>query len=403
MKVYAVGGSVRDQLLGIEVRDQDYVVVGSTPQEMEQLGFKPVGRDFPVFLHPESREEYALARTERKSGHGYRGFVIHASPEVSLEQDLERRDLTINAIARDETGSLIDPFHGVDDLRDGILRHVSPAFVEDPVRVLRTARFAARFGFRIADETRALMKKMVADGEVDHLVAERVWQEISNGLMESKPSRMFAVLRDCGALAKILPEVNALFGVPQPEQHHPEIDTGVHVMMVIDYAAGQNYSLAVRFAALTHDLGKAVTPKQEWPAHHGHEQMSEELVQSLCARLRVPGHCRDVARLTARYHGEIHRAQELRPATILRLLTSVDALRRPDRFEEILQAAECDFRGRPGYETRAYPQAELLRAANQAARSVDAGAIASGVEDPARIRDQIDAARNQAIRQALSG
>ncbi|UCH48058.1 MAG: multifunctional CCA addition/repair protein [Betaproteobacteria bacterium] len=402
MKVYAVGGSVRDQLLGLDVRDQDYVVVGSTPEEMLTLGFKPVGRDFPVFLHPETGEEYALARTERKSGRGYRGFVVHAAPDVSLEQDLERRDLTINAIARDESGNIIDPFGGADDLQHGILRHVGPAFVEDPVRVLRTARFAARFGFELASETQELMHQMVANGEVDHLVAERVWQEVSKGLMESKPSRMFEVLRDCGALARILPEVDALFGVPQPEQHHPEIDTGLHVMMVIDYAAQQNYSLAVRFAALTHDLGKAATPCDKWPAHHGHEKISAELVRSLCARLRVPGYCCDVARLTARYHGEVHRAQELRPATILKLLTSTDALRKPERFEEILLASECDFRGRPGYETRPFPQSELLSNTNRATRGIDAGAIASGLDDPARIREQIDAARLEAIKRTLS-
>ena len=403
MKVYAVGGSVRDQLLGLEVRDQDYVVVGGTPEEMLKRGFKPVGKDFPVFLHPDTGEEYALARTERKSGRGYRGFVIHTSPDVSLEQDLERRDLTINAIARDTDGNIIDPFNGTDDLRDGVLRHVGPAFVEDPVRVLRTARFAARFGFELASETHELMQQMVANGEVDHLVAERVWQEVSRGLMETKPSRMFEMLRECGALAKILPEVNALFGVPQPKQHHPEIDTGAHIMMVIDYAARQDCSLAVRFAALTHDLGKAVTPREKWPAHHGHEQKSAELLAALCDRLRVPGHCCDVARLTARYHGEIHRAQELRPATILKLLTSTDAFRKPARFEEILLAAQCDFRGRPGHEYKAYPQADLLRSAARAARAIDAGEIAAAVDDPAKVRERIDAARVQAIRQALSG
>ena len=402
MKVYEVGGSVRDRLLGLDVRDQDYVVVGSTPQEMERLGFKPVGKDFPVFLHPETREEYALARTERKSGHGYRGFVIHASPDVSLEQDLERRDLTINAIARDENGNIVDPFHGCNDLRNGILRHVGPAFVEDPVRILRIARFAARFEFEVAGETRALMQQMVANGEVDHLVAERVWQELSRGLMESKPSLMFRVLRDCDALAKILPELDALFGVPQPEQHHPEIDTGVHVMMVIDYAARQEYSLAVRFAALTHDLGKAATPRNEWPAHHGHERKSVDLVKFLCTRLRVPAHCRDVARLTARFHGEIHRAEELRPATILKLLTATDAFRKPERFDEILRAAESDFRGRPGYEAKAFPQADWLKTTARAARDVDAGAIASSLDDPARIRGQVDAARIIAIKTALS-
>ena len=403
MKVYAVGGSVRDQLLGLDVRDQDYVVVGSTPEEMQRLGFKPVGRDFPVFLHPDTREEYALARTERKSGHGYRGFVVHASADVTLEQDLERRDLTINAIARDDEGNIIDPFNGVADLRAGILRHVGPAFVEDPVRVLRTARFAARFGFDVAAETRALMRQMVADGEVDHLVAERVWQELAKGLMEARPSLMFEVLRDCNALKRVLPEVDALFGVPQPQQHHPEIDTGVHTMLVIDFAAKQEYPLAVRFAALTHDLGKAATPQSQWPAHHGHEQRSVELVKSLCARLRVPGHCADVARLTARYHGDIHRAEELRPATILKLLSATDAFRKPERFEEILLAAESDFRGRPGFETKPYPATALFETTLQAARSVDAGAIASGVDDPARVKSEIEAARVAAIQDALTG
>jgi tRNA nucleotidyltransferase (CCA-adding enzyme) len=401
VKVYAVGGSVRDQLLGLDVRDQDYVVVGSTPEEMERLGFKPVGRDFPVFLHPATREEYALARTERKSGHGYRGFAVHASPDVTLEQDLQRRDLTINAIARDALGNIIDPFNGVADLRNGILRHVGPAFVEDPVRVLRTARFAARFGFEVDGQTRALMRQMVADGELDHLVAERVWQELAKGLMESRPSRMFEVLRDCNALARVLPEVDALFGVPQPEQYHPEIDTGVHTMLVIDFAAKHEFPLAVRFAALTHDLGKATTPMNQWPAHHGHEQRSVDLVKSLCARLRVPGHCADVARLTARYHGDIHRAGELRPATILKLLAATDALRRPERFGEILLAAECDFRGRPGYETKPYAATELLQTALKAARSVDAGSIASRLDDPSRVKSEVEAARVTAIKAAL--
>ena len=402
MKVYAVGGSVRDQLLGLDVRDQDYVVVGSTPEEMQRRGFKPVGRDFPVFLHPETREEYALARTERKSGHGYRGFIVHASADVTLEQDLERRDLTINAIARDDEGNIIDPFNGVSDLRKGILRHVGPAFVEDPVRVLRVARFAARFGFELASETRALMRQMVADGEVDHLVAERVWQELAKGLMESRPSRMFDVLRDCDALARVLPEVDALFGVPQPQQYHPEIDTGVHTMLVIDFAAKHEYPLAVRFAALTHDLGKAQTPRSQWPAHHGHEQKSVELVKSLCDRLRVPGHCADVARFTARYHGDIHRAGELRPATILKLFAAADAFRKPERFEEILLAAEADFRGRPGYENKPYSATALFEVALQAARSVDAGAIAAGVDGPARVKSAIETARIAAIRDALA-
>lgn len=402
MKVYAVGGSVRDQLLGLEVRDQDYVVVGSTPEEMQRLGFKPVGRDFPVFLHPETHEQYALARTERKSGYGYRGFTVHASPDVSLEQDLERRDLTVNAIARDQNGDIIDPFNGCRDLSNGILRHVSPAFAEDPVRVLRVARFAARFSFDIAAETNVLMQQMVVNGETDHLVPERVWQEISSGLMEQKPSAMFQVLRDCGALVRILPEFDALFGVPQPEQHHPEIDTGIHVLMVIDYAASQQYSLPVRFAALTHDLGKGVTPPEQWPTHHGHEQKSVQLVKSLCTRLRVPGDCRDVARLTARFHGDIHRALQLRPATILKMLTAADVFRKPARFEDVLRASESDFRGRPGFEEKPFPQADWLRTASRAAREVDAGEIADALEEPAKIKAQIAAARTHAISEAIA-
>lgn len=402
MKVYAVGGSVRDELLGLEVRDHDYVVVGSSPAEMEALGFKPVGRDFPVFLHPETREEYALARTERKSGRGYRGFAVYASPEITLDQDLERRDLTINAIARDAHGNIIDPFNGARDLSAGVLRHVGPAFVEDPVRVLRTARFAARFGFSVAPETRELMRSMVSQGEVDHLVPERVWQEVSRGLMETQPSRMFTVLRDCGALARIFPELDALFGVPQPEEHHPEIDTGAHVMMVIDYAAHKGYALPVRFAALTHDLGKGATPRALWPNHHGHEEKGKQLVASLCDRLRVPVDCRDVAVLTARFHGDIHRAGELRAQTVLKLLTATDALRRPERFENILRATECDFRGRPGYASRPFPELDWMRVASTAARNVDAGAIAAGADTPVRIRQRIDEARIRAIDAALA-
>jgi len=402
VKVYAVGGSVRDQLLGLEIRDQDYVVVGSTPEEMQRLGFKPVGKDFPVFLHPQTHEQYALARTERKSGHGYRGFTVYASPDVSLEQDLERRDITINAIARDPSGEIIDPFNGRADLNKGILRHVSPAFAEDPVRVLRVARFAARFSFTVAAETSALMQQLVEEGETDHLVSERVWQEISTGLMESNPSIMFQVLRDCGALVRILPELDALFGVPQPEKTHPEIDTGVHALMAIDYAASRQYSLPVRFAALTHDLGKGVTPPDQWPAHRGHEKIGVQLVDALCTRLRVPGHCRDVARLTARFHGDIHRAEQLRPATMLKILTAADIFRKPERFEEILSASESDFRGRPGFEEKPYPQADWFRTAGCAARSVNAGEIAGGLNDPARIKELVDAARIGAIREAIA-
>jgi tRNA nucleotidyltransferase (CCA-adding enzyme) len=404
VKIYAVGGAVRDQLLGRPVADQDYVVVGSTPEQMEQLGYRPVGKDFPVFLHPQTHEEYALARTERKTARGYKGFEIHASPEVTLEQDLARRDLTINAIARDDSGNITDPHNGVADLKAGILRHVSHAFVEDPVRVLRVARFAARFGFTIAPETLELMREMVRNGEVDHLVPERVWQEVSRGLMEDRPSRMLLALRDCGALERILPEVDALFGVPQPAQHHPEVDTGLHILMVMDCAASHNHPLTVRFAALTHDLGKAVTPREHWPKHHGHEHKSVELVERLCERLRVPGECRDLAALVARYHSDVHRAAELRPATVLKLLSAADVYRRPARFEELLATCSCDYHGRSGFETRAYPQADLLRAAANAAREVDAGGIAQRVNgDPGRIAAAIEAARLEAVSKALPG
>lgn len=395
MKSYLVGGSVRDEILGLPVRDHDYVVVGSSPDEMIQLGYRPVGKDFPVFLHPCTQEQYALARTERKVSRGYRGFEVYASPEVTLQEDLARRDLTINAIAKDQEGNIIDPFGGIADLEAGILRHISPAFTEDPVRVLRTARFAARFGFRAAPETLALMSEMVHNGEVDALVPERIWQEFARGLMEQRPSRMFYVLRECAALSRIMPEVDALFGVPQPPQHHPEIDTGVHVMMVIDHAAFKNYSLAVRFAALTHDLGKGTTPPEEWPRHLGHEGRSVKLVRDLCERIRVPNDVRDLSLLVARYHGDVHRAAELRPATIANMLQGVDAYRKPERFEEFLQACACDFHGRPGYGEKPYPQAIRLRSALDAARQVDAGAIAAElaqiVSDPASLPAAINA------------
>lgn len=395
MKIYLVGGSVRDELLSLPVKDHDYVVVGSTPEEMARLGYRPVGKDFPVFLHPQSHEQYALARTERKISRGYKGFEVYAAPEVTLREDLARRDLTINAIAKDQDGNIIDPFDGVADLEAGLLRHISPAFSEDPVRVLRTARFAARFGFRIAPETLALMNDMVHNGEVDALVPERVWQEFARGLMEHKPSRMFYALRECGALTRIMPEVDALFGVPQPAQHHPEIDTGLHSMLVIDYAASQNYSLPVRFAALTHDLGKGTTPPQEWPRHIGHEARSVQLVRDLSERIRTPNDERDLALLAARYHGDVHRAAELRPTTIADMLQAVDAYRKPERFEEFLQACACDFHGRPGYADKPYPQVERLRAALDAARSVDAGAIAaelaSTIADPTSLPPAINA------------
>jgi tRNA nucleotidyltransferase (CCA-adding enzyme) len=397
VKIYTVGGAVRDALLGRPVVDRDYVVVGATPAEMVALGYRPVGQDFPVFLHPATQEEYALARTERKSGHGYKGFTVHAAPEVTLEEDLYRRDLTINAMAQDESGNLIDPYGGQADLQARLFRHVSPAFAEDPVRILRVARFAARFtNFSVAPDTLTLMRRIVEEGEVDALVPERVWQEVSRGLMEEMPSRMFRVLRECGALARLFPEIDRLFGVPQPPEHHPEIDTGEHVMQVIDWAASHGMSLPVRFAALTHDLGKGVTPPEAWPKHHGHEAKSAELVRTLSERIRVPADCRDLAVAVARDHGLVHRALELRPATVVELLERVDALRRPERFELFLQACECDFRGRPGYEDKPFPAPAYLRQALQTAQGIDAAAVARSA-DAGRIREAIFQARTAAV------
>lgn len=399
MKIYAVGGAVRDGLLGLPVQDRDYVVVGATPDEMAARGFKPVGKDFPVFLHPETHEEYALARTERKTAPGYKGFAFHAAPDVTLEEDLLRRDLTINAMAQAEDGAIIDPFGGQTDLRQRVFRHVSPAFSEDPVRILRLARFAARFAdFTVAPETNALMEKMVSAGEVDALVPERVWQELARGLMEQKPSRMFEVLRACGALARILPELDRLWGVPQPEKHHPEIDTGVHVMMAADFAAQRNYGLPIRFAVLMHDLGKGVTPPQQWPRHHGHEAFSVKLADAVCLRLKVPNECRELALMTAREHGNVGRALELRVATIVNLLERCDAFRKPQRFIDMLRASECDHRGRAGFADRPFPQAAYLQNALQAAQRVNAGEIAQRHPDqPQKIAEAIRAARIAAI------
>ncbi|MEW5780810.1 MAG: multifunctional CCA addition/repair protein [Pseudomonadota bacterium] len=399
MKVFCVGGAVRDELLGLPVQDRDWVVVGSTPEEMLSRGFTPVGKDFPVFLHPRTHEEYALARTERKSGRGYHGFTFHTSPEVTLEEDLARRDLTINAIAKAEDGTLIDPFGGRADLEKKILRHVSPAFAEDPVRILRVARFAARFAdFSIAPETLALMRAMVENGEVDHLVPERVWQELARGLMEHHPSRMFESLRACGALAKLLPELDRLWGVPQRADYHPEVDTGVHVMMVIDMAARLNLSLPARFAALSHDLGKGMTPAEILPRHVGHEQKSVALIEPLAARLKVPAACRDLALLVARFHGDLHKVAELRPETQLKILERCDALRRPARFTEILAACEADYRGRLGWEDKDYAAARSWRQALAAAQAVDAGAIAKACADPQQIPARIHEARVAAIK-----
>ena len=404
-KTYVVGGAVRDALLGLPVKDRDYVVVGATPEQMRAAGFAPVGKDFPVFLHPQTHEEYALARTERKTAPGYAGFAFHAAPDVSLEDDLLRRDLTINAIAQDADGTLIDPYGGQRDIEARIFRHVSPAFAEDPVRILRIARFAARFtDFSIAPETQALMRQMVSSGEVDALVPERVWQEISRGLMESKPSRMFELLRDCGALARLLPELDALAGVPQPAEHHPEIDTFVHVMMVVDVAAGDQTSLPVRFAALTHDLGKGATPAEDWPRHIAHEVRSEKLTDQLCRRLKLPNEVRELAVLAAREHGTVSRALDMRAATMVSLLERCDAFRKPARFAELLKVSECDHRGRAGFSSRPFPQSAHLMAALAAAQGVNAGAIAGEVtaKDPERPAERIAAAIHAARVQAVS-
>ena len=378
VRVYRVGGSVRDEILGRPVADHDFVVVGATPEMMLASGFRPVGRDFPVFLHPETHEEYALARTERKHGRGYRGFEFFASPDVSLEEDLVRRDVTINAMARAEDGTLIDPCGGSRDLAAGILRHVSPAFAEDPLRVLRVARFAARFGFAVAPETEALMRTLVASGELATLAAERVWQEVARGLMEPHPSRMIAVLRACGALAALLPEVDALFGIAQPPAHHPEVDTGVHVSQALDWAAAHGATLPSRYAVLVHDLGKATSRAEDLPRHIAHEQRSVRLARGVSERLRVPQDCRDIAELTARFHGTVHRAAELRPSTTLDLLGSMDALRRPDRLLMVLDACAADSCSRPG-KPQDYAPADILRAALEVVRGVDAGSIAREV------------------------
>ena len=407
MQAFVVGGAVRDELLGLPVQDHDWVVVGATPEDMIAKGFRPVGKDFPVFLHPQTHEEYALARTERKTAPGYHGFVFHTAPDVRLEDDLVRRDLTINAMARAEDGTIVDPYGGLQDLQDRVFRHVSEAFAEDPVRILRLARFAARFpDFTVADTTLILMRQMVEAGEVDALVPERVWQELSRGLMEQRPSRMFAVLRDCGALARILPELDALWGVPQPPLHHPEVDTGVHMMLVIDYAAERGFDLPIRFAALMHDLGKGRTPPEHWPKHHGHEGMGPRLITDLSKRLRVPTDCRDLAVMTAREHGNVSRALDLRPNTIVSLFERCDAFRKPERFAQMLLAAECDARGRGDEQHemrgRDYPQGPYLLRALEAARGVNAGEVAARyAENRERIPEAVHAARVAAVKAAL--
>ena len=429
MQIFSVGGAIRDALLHQSVKDKDWVVVGATPEQMTQLGYQTVGKDFPVFLHPTSHEEYALARTERKTAPGYKGFVVHASPEVTLEEDLARRDLTINAMALPEAHSNllaqahnernhdvfdsdafvavfaahgIDPYGGLKDLQSKTLRHVTPAFREDPVRILRVARFAARFPeFSIAPETLKLMQDMVAAGEVEHLVPERVWQELAKGLMSSKPSRMLEVLKDCGALEVLLPEVNALWGVPQRAEYHPEIDTGVHLMMVLDMSAQLNASLPVRVACLLHDLGKGATPQAEWPRHIGHEQRSAKLLKQVCERLRIPVDCKELSDVVAREHGNIHRSQELNAAALMRLLERCDAIRKPERWPDILLACECDARGRLGFENTPYAPAHRLREVLRAAMSVTTSDIAAqaqkqGLSGPA-VGEKIHEARVCAI------
>ena len=407
MKIYLVGGAVRDALLGLSGSDRDWLVVGSTPEEMASLGYQPVGKDFPVFLHPETREEYALARTERKTARGYKGFAVHASPDVTLEEDLARRDLTVNAIAQDpKNGEIFDPYRGRKDLEHKVLRHVTDAFREDPVRILRIARFASRFpDFEVASETLALMKAMVDEGEVDALVSERVWQEIARGLMGKQPSRMLQVLRACGALQRLLPEVDRLYGIPQRAEYHPEIDTGIHLEMVLDQSAQCNAPLEVRFACLCHDLGKGTTPEDILPRHIGHEQRSVKLLQSICDRWRVPVECKELAEVVAREHGNIHQSLEFGAEAVLRLLIRCDALRRPERFVQALIACDCDARGRLGFREKPYPQRPRLLKLLAAAQSVDSAAISAqalqeGVTGMA-IGKRIDAAREAAIALAL--
>ena len=413
MKTYAVGGAVRDALLGLAVQDRDWVVVGSTPEAMAALGYAPVGKDFPVFLHPKTREEYALARTERKTARGYKGFAVQADPSVTLEEDLARRDLTVNAMAVPEAlaheapaawaRQIVDPYDGQKDLKAKLLRHVTGAFAEDPVRILRLARFAARFAdFTVADETMALMRQMVEGGEVDHLVPERVWQELAKGLMSDKPSRMLEVLRGCGALKVLLPELDRLWGVPQRAEYHPEVDTGVHMMLVMDMAAQLNAPLAVRVACLLHDLGKGTTPADVLPRHIGHEGRSVKLVLKVGDRLRVPSDCKELAEVVAREHGNIHRSGDLNAEALMRLLERCDAIRQAERFARVLQACECDARGRLGFADAAYPPATRLLIAQQAALSVETAPIAqaaaqAGLKGP-QIGDRITQARVQAIR-----
>jgi len=402
VKSYLVGGAVRDTLLGLPVKDRDWVVVGATPQEMLDAGYQQVGRDFPVFLHPQSREEYALARTERKSGSGYTGFTCYAAPDVTLEQDLLRRDLTVNALAQDENGAIIDPFNGQQDLRQRILRHVSPAFNEDPLRVLRVARFAARYAhlsFRIADETMTLMRDMTGAGELAHLTPERVWKETESALRTRNPQVYFQVLRDCGALKVLFPEIDALFGVPAPAKWHPEIDTGIHTLMTVSMAAMLSPEVDVRFATLCHDLGKGLTPPALWPRHHGHGPAGVRLVEGLCQRLRVPNELRDLAKLVAEYHDLIHTFPVLQPKTIVKLFDSIDAWRKPQRVEQIALTSEADVRGRTGFEAIDYSQGRLLRAAWEVARAVPTKAVIEAGFTGAAVREELTRRRIAAVAQ----
>ena len=406
MEVYLVGGAVRDEQLGLPVKERDWCVVGATPDELLSKGYRQVGKGFPVFLHPETNEEYALARTERKTGAGYHGFEFQTSPDVTLEADLSRRDLTINAMARDADGNLIDPFDGMADLEHRVLRHISDAYSEDPVRVLRTAKFKARFaglGFELAGETLDLMARMVSDGETDSLQADRVWQETEAALAGPNPHLYFQVLRDCGALAVVFPELDALFGVPQPPQWHPEIDCGLHALMVLEQSAKLSDDVAVRFAALVHDLGKATTAKENLPSHPGHERRSVKLVNKMSKRLPVPRACRELGVLVAEYHAHCHRAFELRPQTILKLLKEIDAFRRPERFQKFLLACEADARGRTGFEDKPYPQAAYLECAGEKAGRVKADQVVDTATNGAAIGAEIDKKRLEAIKKVKAG
>ena len=404
LECYLVGGAVRDELLGLTVKERDWVVVGATPEQMLELGFTPVGKDFPVFLHPNTKEEYALARTERKSGRGYKGFTVFASPDVTLEEDLQRRDLTINAIAKDKNGQLTDPYNGRGDIKTRTLRHVSDAFSEDPVRILRTARFAARFhtlGFKIQNNTLAMMREMVDNGEVDTLVAERVWQELRNALLTDSPSVFFISLRTCGALACNFPELDDLFGVPQTKTYHPEIDTGVHVMMVIDRARELTDDIDTLYAALTHDLGKGITPKSEWPSHRGHESAGVPVVRAMSERIRVPKETTRLAEIMCDQHLNMHRLDELHPGTILKLFKKLDAFRKPERVKKFATACQADSQGRAGeFSTRAFPQKKQIQAYFRAANAIDAGKIALAQTEPKNIPAAIDEARSRAISSA---